>query len=415
MFIFLNLKERVKKYWPLELSVLLFLFSFGLGLFVGQFRVVKNQIAVSQGENIITKLENINRSANHSQSVDFEQFWEVWDSVKEKYVKQPVSDSEMFYGAVEGMVASLGDPYSMYMPPQPAAEFVKDLSGELEGIGAEIGIKNSMLTVISPLPDSPAEKAGLRPGDIILLIDDKDTAGKDTTWAIGNIRGPADTKVILTISREGITKAWPVTITRAKINVPAVLMTIKSGGIAYLRLMQFNENTVGEFNKNIKRMKERGVNKMILDLRGNPGGFLDAAVDVASEWIADGVIVSEKFSDGSIEEYKSNGNGRLADVKTVILVNGGSASASEIVAGALQDYKKAELVGEKTFGKGSVQDFETFSDGSALKITVAEWLTPNGKNINEQGIAPNVEIKEDWENTKVGEDSILDKAIEMLK
>lgn len=407
------IKLRAKKYAGVYLSVILFIISFGMGVIVDRTLYVKKQITNSEGVIQLNKVLKLNRDTNHS-SLDFSQFWDVWDKVKSKYVKQPVTEQDMFYGAIQGMLMSLGDPYSLYFPPKAAEEFSKDLSGELEGIGAEIGVKNSQLLVVSPLPDSPAEKAGLRPGDKILDIDKESTFGMDVNTAVSKIRGKAGTKVVLTITRDGLTKATEVTITRSKINVPSILFSVKPNNIAYLRVMQFNGDTNGQLDKYIKQIQSRGIKGIILDLRNNPGGYLDSAIYMASEWVVGGVVVSEKGMDGQNNDHETQGAHRLAGIKTVVLVNKGSASASEIVAGALQDTKNAILVGEQTFGKGSVQDFETFPDGSALKLTVAEWFTPNGININKEGIKPNIEIKEDWEKEKVGEDAVLSKALELI-
>ncbi len=406
-------KLRARKYAGVYLSVILFIISFGMGVMVGKTWYVKKQITNADGSVQLDKVLNLNRAINHS-SLDFSQFWDVWDRVKTKYVKQPVKDEDMFYGAIQGLVMSLGDPYSLYFPPKAADEFAKDLSGELEGIGAEIGVKNNQLMVIAPLPDSPAEKAGLRPGDKILTIDKESTFGMDVNTAVNKIRGAANTQVTLTITRDGLTKSTEVTITRQKINVPSVLFSVKPNNIAYLRVMQFNGDTNSQLDKYIKQIQARDSKGIVLDLRNNPGGYLDAAVYMASEWVTDGVVVSEKGMDGQNNEHPTEGPHSLSEIKTIVLVNKGSASASEIVAGALQDTKKAILIGEQTFGKGSVQDFETFPDGSALKLTVAEWFTPNGKNINKEGIKPNIEIKEDWEKEKVGEDAVLGKALDLM-
>jgi len=395
------------------LSVILFIISFGMGVIVDKTWYVKKQITNSEGEIQLEKVLNLNRSLNRS-SLDFNQFWDVWDKVKSKYVKQPVTEQDMFYGAIQGMVMSLGDPYSLYFPPKAADEFAKDLSGELEGIGAEIGVKENQLVVVAPLPDSPAEKAGLRSGDKILDIDKESTFGMDVNTAVSKIRGKAGTKVTLTITRDGLTKATEVTITRLKINVPSILFSIKPNNITYLRVMQFNDDTTGKLNKYIKEIRFRGSKGIVLDLRNNPGGYLSAAIEMASEWVVSGVVVSEKGMEGQNKEHETQGPHRLSGIKTIVLINKGSASASEIVAGALQDSKNAILIGEQTFGKGSVQDFETFPDGSALKLTVAEWFTPNGRNINKEGIKPDIEIKQDWEKEKIGEDIILSKALELI-
>ncbi len=405
---------RAKRYASIYLAIILFIISFGLGITADRLWFVKKQITGNSGNVEITKVLNLNRSLNKSDSVDFKQFWDVWDKIKKNYVKQPISDVDLFYGALQGLVFSLNDPYSIYFPPKDALSFAKDLSGELEGIGCEIGVKSNQLTVIAPLSNSPAEKAGLRPGDKILAINSSSTYGLDANAAVRLIRGKAGTSVVLSITRDSWVKAKDITIVRAKINIPAVIFSMKNNDIAYLRVMQFNENTKSEFDKYIKELKQKNVKGVVLDLRSNPGGYLSAAVDMASEWIEKGVVVSEKGQDGYNEDLLTSGSHRLASLNTVVLVNRGSASASEIVAGALQDYKKAIIMGEKTYGKGSVQDFETLSDGSALKLTVAEWFTPNGKNINEAGITPNIEVKEDWENEKVGEDKMLEKALTLF-
>lgn len=407
------IKIRAKKYVGIYLAIILFIISFGFGVLVDRVLYIKKQITDKNGDVQIGKVLNLNRATSHA-DVEFNQFWEVWDKIKSKYVKQPVKETEMLYGAIQGLVAGLGDPYSLYLPPQAAEEFAKDLSGELEGIGAEIGVKDGQLMVVAPLPDSPAAKAGLRPGDKILFIDKESTFGLDVITAVGKIRGQAGTKVVLTISRNGLVKSMEVEIVREKINVPSILFSIKPNNIGYLRVMQFNDETTRQFAKSIRQMRAKNVSGVVLDLRNNPGGYMDAAVEMASEWIKDGVVVSEKGMDGLNNNRFTAGRHALAEMKTMVLINKGSASASEIVAGALQDYKKAILLGEKTFGKGSVQDFETFPDGSALKLTVAEWFTPQGRNINKEGVAPDVEIKEDWEKEKIGEDIVLETALELF-
>lgn len=406
---------RAKRYAGVYLAIILFVIAFGLGILAGQRMVINKEIKPTSADTEISKVLNLYTNNRKIDSVDFNQFWKVWDEVKAKYYKQPVNDSDLFYGAIQGLVYALNDPYSMYMPPKAAGDFMKSLSGEFSGIGAEVGIKNNQLVVVAPLPGTPAAKAGLHPGDKILAIDKKDTAGMDANTAVEKIRGEAGTTVVLTISRNGWSTAKDISIVRAKINVPAVTWEEKPGSVAYVRIMQFNDDTTPMFTKAIKQIKSKGIKKMILDLRNNPGGYLDGAIEMGSEWIAEGKIVTEKFSDGKTNDQMALGNPRLDGFKTVVLVNGGSASASEIVAGALQDHQKATIIGEKTFGKGSVQDYEPFSDGSALKITVAAWYTPNGKSINEEGITPDVEVKEDFSKEDVGQDVMVDKALEILK
>lgn len=408
-------KERARKYAGIYFSVIMAVILFGLGVVAGQTMDSKRLITqAAENSTLSSYIINLDRNQNNSKEVDFQQFWQVWDKVKSRYAKQPVKDSDLFYGAMQGMVAGLGDPYTVYLPPKEADEFNKNLDGQFSGIGAEIGIKNNQLLIIAPLEGTPAQKAGLLPGDKIYSIDKVFSLNMDSNTAVQKIRGQAGTNVTLNIMRAGFSKPKDFVITRAQINVPSVMFSVKNKNIAYIRIMQFNQNTVPEFDKAIKQIQDKKLKKLVLDLRNNPGGYLDAAVVVASEWIPEGTIVSEKFSNGDSNEHATIGAHRLQDIKTVVLVNGGSASASEILSGALQDNKKATIVGEKTFGKGSVQDYEMLSDGSALKVTVAEWYTPGGKNINEQGIQPDVLVKEDWSKEKVGEDAMLQKAYSLF-
>lgn len=407
-------QSRAKKYFGTYLGIIAVIIAFGTGVFAGQAWYVKKQISNENGQVEISKVINLNRSLNKSDSVDFNQFWEVWDKVKAKHVNQPVSDVDLFYGAIQGMVYGVGDPYSTFLPPQEAIDFAESLSGEFSGIGAEIGIKDTQLVIVAPLPQTPAEKAGLRPGDKIVAIDKLSTRGMDVETAVKNIRGVANSSVTLAVLRDDWKEPKDFTIQRARINVPAVMFEMKPNNVAYLRVMQFNERTPYELSRVIDELRAKNATGLVLDLRNNPGGYLDSAVLMASEWINDGVILVEKFSGGRENTHQTEGKHRLAGLETVVLVNGGSASASEIVAGALKDHGVATLVGEKTFGKGSVQEFETLPDGSALKITVAKWFTPNGTSIDETGIMPDVEVKEDYENQAVDEDPVLDKALEIL-
>ncbi len=408
------IRTKAGKYFSTYLAVIFFILTFGLGFLAGRNVYFKKY--VTNAESIVTTDGVIIKDPSAPiDGVDLQQFWRVWNEIKAKYVKQPVSDKDLLTGATQGLVASLNDPYSLFLPPQQATEFTNDLAGALEGIGAEIGVKNSQLMIISPIPGTPAEKAGLLPGDKILLINKESTVDMDAGTAVTKIRGKAGTPVVLNILRDGTTKAKDITIIRQKIVVPSVTLKMKPGNIAYIQVLQFNDTTVDKFYAAIDQVKKNKANGLVLDLRNNPGGYLDSAIAMASEWIKDGVIVSEKGYNGASNTHTTEGSHRLAGLKTIVLINKGSASASEIVAGALQDHKVATLVGEKSFGKGSVQDYENFPDGSALKLTVAEWFTPNGKNITKEGITPDVEVKEDFANDKVGVDKPLDKALELLK
>lgn len=408
-------KNRARKYAGIYFGLIVAVILFGSGILAGQF-ISFNRPVTNAAENSdwSTNIINFSTDKNLTKDVEFNKFWEVWQKVKSKYAVQPVKDSDLFYGAMQGLAAGVGDPYTVYFPPKAAEEFNKSLDGEFSGIGAEIGVKNNELVVIAPLPGTPAEKAGLVPGDKIYAIDKVVSINMEANAAVQKIRGIAGTPVVLTVMRTGFTKTKDFTIIRQKINIPSVTFSIKNKNVAYLRIMQFNQNTVPDFDKYVKQIKDKKITKLIVDLRNNPGGYLESAVSLGSEWVTEGKIVSEKYSNGDINDHFTSGNHPLQNVKTVVLVNGGSASASEILAGALQDHKKATIIGEKTFGKGSVQEYENLSDGSSLKITVALWYTPNDKNINEQGIKPDVEVKEDWSKEKVGEDIMIKKALTIL-
>lgn len=345
--------------------------------------------------------------------VDFGLFWQVWDLVKHKYVHQPVQDTKLFYGALAGIVNALGDPYSVFLDPEMAKKFQQELEGAFEGIGAELGIKDNQLTIIAPLPNTPAERAGLKAGDKILAIDGRDTTDMALDLAVSLIRGPKGTEVVLTIWREGWEKPEEIKIIRDRIELISVKWEMKDQ-IAYLEINHFNEDTSERVNQAINELLVKNPKGIILDLRNNPGGFLDTAVNVAGEWIENEVVVIEQKQNGEKNIQKSSGLARLQNLKTVVLINEGSASASEIVAGALQDYGKATLVGKKTFGKGSVQNLEPLPDGSAVKITVSEWLTPKGRQIDKKGIVPDIEIDLTEEDYKAGRDPQLDKAMELL-
>ncbi|MBI4457813.1 PDZ domain-containing protein [Candidatus Uhrbacteria bacterium] len=402
----------LRRWAPLVLATLLIIGSFAGGFFVGRAKGVGQ---VPAGEGQVT-----NREAPPPylfKDVDFNQFWNVWKLVKEKYVGQPVSDVKMFYGAMAGMVAALGDPYSIYLDPEFADKFSQELSGTFEGIGAEIGVKKNQLTVIAPLSGTPAERAGLKSGDHILAIDGADTTGMTVEEAVTRIRGKKGTEVKLMVIRETLKEPKEIAIVRDAIVVVSVKWSVKEAGgkkIGVITISHFNDDTTERFNQAVREVLMQNIDGLALDLRNDPGGFLETAIDVAGEWIHEDVVVVEKFSDGQKKDYLSDGLARLADVPTVVLVNGGSASASEIVAGALQDYGKAKLVGEKTFGKGSVQDYMEFDDGSALKVSIALWLTPKGRSINQEGIAPDVEVKMTEEDYDADRDPQMDKALELL-
>lgn len=349
------------------------------------------------------------------QDVDFRMFWQVWNFVKEKYLDQPVLDTQLLYGAISGIVGALGDPYSVFLDPELTREFTQELAGKFEGIGAEIGIKKGQLTIIAPLPLTPAERAGLKAGDFILKIDEKDTSGMPLEIAVSNIRGQKGSTVRLTILRSGWKDPREVPIVRDTINVQSVTWKEQSDGIAYLKIVYFNENTIVNLEEAVRAILARNPKGIVLDLRNNPGGFLEVGVRVASEWVApEGIVVIQQAQGSQNTVFRSEGPARLRDIPTVVLINPGSASASEIVAGALRDHGVATLVGENTFGKGSVQIFERMQNGASVKLTVAHWLTPKGEKINGEGIAPDVAVEMSKDDVDNDNDPQLEKAIEVL-
>lgn len=407
-------KDRLTKHYTLGAVVsLLIIASFVAGVFLGELRLKID--ASATGAPKVTGKEQ--PPPYMLKDVDFAQFWETWKTVKERYVVQPVSDVDLFYGAMEGMVDALKDPYSVYFNPEFAKKFNDELSGTFEGIGAEIGIKDEKVTVIAPLQDKPAMKAGLRAGDWIVSIDGAETGGMGIEEAVSKIRGPKGTVVKLLIMRKDLKEPQEFAITRATIIVESVkweMKTVKGKKIAHITISHFNDTTESEFNDAVRNALLESPAGLVLDLRNNPGGFLDTAVKVTGEWTPNQTVTIEKFSDGKEQNYNASSGGRLSDMPTVVLVNGGSASASEIVAGALKDYGKATIVGETTYGKGSVQDYLEYGDGSALKITIALWLTPKGTSIDKQGITPDIEVKMTPEDFNAEKDPQLDKAVQLL-
>jgi carboxyl-terminal processing protease len=349
--------------------------------------------------------------------VDFKLFWQVWDMLKDSYVKKDtLTEKQLFYGALSGMVAAAGDPYTVFMDPELSDEFESGLTGSFDGIGAEISIKDEIVTVVAPLPGTPAEKAGLLPGDKIYAINGTSTMGMSVDQAVSLIRGPKGTEVKLTIFRDGADGAKEVSVIRDTIVIKSVnLSYVDDGKIALVKISSFDDNTKELFDQAVLDIIKKNPKGVILDLRNNPGGYLETAIDVSSEWVEDGAVVSERFSNGETRSYEARGSARLKGYETVILINEGSASASEIVAGALRDYGKASLVGQKSFGKGSVQTLEELEDGSSVKITIAEWLTPKGNNINSEGVKPDHEVELNQEDFDANKDPQLDKAVQIIK
>jgi len=388
-------------------------------IFAGGFYLGRGKNkALADGNRILAYSEdaaNAGDAASDAETIDFNLYWQVWDSLKTEYVdKNKVKDQDLFYGSLKGLAAAAGDPYTVFMDPKELQEFSNDLAGTFEGIGAEVGMRNDVTTIISPLDDMPAQKAGIRAGDKIYAVDGVSTLGLTVNEVVKKIRGPKDTKVVLTIIRDK-EKPRDITVTRSIIVVHSVKTEMRADGIYVIRVSNFNDDTEDLFNQAVNNILLKDPRGIILDLRNNPGGYLETAVNMASEWIEAGPIVAEQFNGNRRNEYPSNGRARLKNIPTVVLVNEGSASASEILAGALRDYKKATIVGETTYGKGSVQSLSDLPGGSALKVTIAKWLTPAGDFINDKGLTPNVEVIMTTEDIDNDIDPQFNKAVEILK
>jgi len=347
---------------------------------------------------------------------DFTPFFEAWHEIETKFYNFSEKDKEkMLYGAIQGLVDSLGDPYSDFLSPEETSQFKEELTGSYEGIGAEIGIRDNVLTIISPIKGTPAEAAGLLPGDKILEVNGESTKKMSLTQAVMKIRGRRGTVVNLKIKRGD--QIFNKKIVRAKIDIPTLDLTILKNDIAYVQLYNFYEDAPSEFEKVYQEILNKNIKKIILDLRNNPGGYLSAAVDIGNFFIEKGrIIVKEDLGKGKVKEIKSKGPGTLSNLKIVILINKGSASASEILAGALKENypSNTKLIGERSFGKGTVQEFVPLKGGSSLKLTVAHWLLPSGKCIEGNGISPDIEVLEKKEDIEKGKDLQLERAIEEL-
>lgn len=410
------------KTWRVVL-VLIFLMglSFVFGLAYGQKATALKSSMTVLDSNIIN-----NTNAAGVSAIDMEPFWKVWNLLDTKYVttvgaevSASTTNQHKIWGAIQGLTESLGDPYTVFLPPADAKEFNGDISGNFEGVGMEIGIKEGVLSVVSPLKGSPAEKAGLKAGDKILTIDGQPATDLSTDQAVKLIRGPKDTVVNIGILRNGDSKTLNFVITRSVINVPS-LETEIIDDVFIIKLYNFYAPARTQFNGALKEFINSKKHRLIIDLRGNPGGYLDAAVDIASWFLPLGkVVVREDFGPGKPETvYRSRGYDIFTDkLQLVILIDGGSASASEILAGALQEHGLAKLVGTKTYGKGSVQELVhiTSDPATSLKVTVAKWLTPNGKSISENGLQPDFEVKISEADIKADKDPQMDQALEILK
>ncbi len=390
----------------LFLALVAFYFVFSFGYSLGQ---KGKSVGLGVGPKEVKNIE-----VGKPDNLDFSLYWEAWNKLKQKSVSDPES-KKMIYGSIAGMLSSVDDPYTVFFSPEDNKRFREDIQGEFDGIGVELVSKDNLPTVVAPLSGSPAEKAGMKSGDVIIEVDGTKTEGINFNEIINKIRGKKGTKVNIKVFRQGKDDPLTFDVERDKIVVKSIQWDTKNiDGRKYsvVKINQFGDDTDSLFEQYISEVIKDKPEGIVVDLRNNPGGYLESAVNLSSYFLDGGIVVSEKDRSGQQKEYKVTRKSRLKNFKTVVLVNNGSASASEIFAGALQDRKVAKVIGEKTFGKGSVQELLELSDGSAVKITVAKWLTPNGRAINGEGIAPDIDLKASEDKN---DDNQLNRAIEFLK
>lgn len=384
----------------------LILGAFGGGFYLGR-KLPQNLV--------ISGVSNIQNGT--TTDADFSAFWQAWKTIDDNYLKNgDVDGRKKVYGAIRGLAASLGDPHSGFFDPPDNKKFQEDIEGEFGGIGAEIGIRKEQLVVVAPLKDTPASKAGLFAGDKILKINATSTEGLSVDEAVKLIRGPINTEVVLNIYRDDWDAPKDYKITRAKISAPTVKLEMKESGIAHVALYSFNANAGKLLYDALVEALQKDAKGIVLDLRNDPGGYLEVAVDIAGWFFPKGtLVVSETQKNGPSRDFVSDGSGALSSMPMTVLINGGSASASEILAGALRIQRKIKLVGEQSYGKGTVQQLFPLKDESSLKLTVAQWVLPDGNVLEGNGLKPDVEIKLTEEDIKTEKDPQLEKAMEVLK
>ena len=413
----MNKKIWLEKSLSIFVGVALLASSFGAGFYTG----FERKLEVQKADTLA------NKETDKPDAVDFSPFWKAWNTLNEKYVpahtnatSTPVTDQDKVYGAIQGLANSLGDPYTVFFPPTEKQIFDTQVSGDFEGVGMEVGEKDGILTVIAPLKDSPAEKAGVKAGDKILKIDKLATDNVSIDKAINLIRGAKGTTVTLTVLRGDNSNPIVVPIVRDTINLPTLDTKARPDGIFVISLYGFTATSPDLFQAAIKKFIDSGDDKLILDLRGNPGGYLDAAVEIGSDFLPEGQVIVRETSGKTDPDqvYTSKGYIEWSDkFKMAVLVDGGSASASEILAGALQEHGRAKLVGTQTFGKGSVQEVVPITDDTSLKVTVARWLTPNGVSISQNGLKPDIIVKQpdiDPKSKTTPPDVQMDRAVKYL-
>lgn len=413
-----NKIKREKKGNALGITLALLL---AFGAFFSGFQVNGILSDDKQSANIFSIFAAEKDIPTPTENIDLEKFWEVWDLLDEKFTSASstlkISDEDKVNGAIKGMVRSFGDPYTVYMPPTESEAFNEDISGNFSGIGMEVGMRDNTITVISPLPDTPAEKAGLISGDLIIKIDDINTDGMSIDDAVRKIRGEKGTSVNLTVFRKGDTEFRKFTVVRDTIIIPTVKTEVK-GNVFVLKIFSFNAVAEMKTQEALREFVNSKADTLVLDLRGNPGGYLQSAVAISSFFLPTGkVVVREHFSENEEEKlYRSSGKTfrEFGKKKMVILIDNGSASASEILAGALKEHEAATIIGTNSFGKGSVQELIDLPSGGALKVTIARWLTPNGLSISDGGLKPDIFINRTPQQRLDNIDPQLDAAVDFL-
>jgi carboxyl-terminal processing protease len=376
--------------------------------------------AVEQGDeqNIRDEFSSLLGEQTSHEDINLRAFWDVWDAINDKYVTSEMpSDTEKMYGAMGGLVDSLEDPYSIFLPPIESKMFEEDVQGNFSGVGMEVGIRDELITVIAPLKDTPAERAGILSGDVIIAISGTSTFDLNLNEAVSMIRGEQGSTVTLNIVREGEDDILEIDVVRDTINIPVIDSYLRDDGIYLIELYSFSATSPDLFRQALRTFIESGSSKLILDLRGNPGGYFEVAVDMASWFLPTGKVVARESYGGNAEEkiYRSKGYDIFSDsLELAILLDGGSASASEILAGALREHGVAALVGKQSFGKGSVQELIKITDDTSLKLTIARWLTPEGISISEEGLTPDIETDITIDEFRAGLDPQLDTAVEYL-
>ncbi len=394
-------------------AVLLFS-AFGSGFAAGHFINLGSQPVLAAPNPTATVNSGQGGTPQDVQTL-FTPFWQAWTLIHQEYVDQPVNDTTLMEGAINGMINALGDAHSSYLDPQALKDWNSQLSGQYAGIGAYVDTTGQLLTITAPMDGSPAQKAGLLPGDEIIAVDGQDMTGVNPETVRQKVLGAAGTTVVLTIQRSGLDKPFDVTITRANIVVPSVTSKMLPNNIAYIQITTFGENTAQDFHNQLAALMAKNPKGLILDLRNNGGGYLDTAIAVGSEFIDHGDIVTEQYGNGTKDAHPAVPGGLATKIPLVVLVNKGTASASEIVSGAIQDDQRGKLVGETTYGKGSVQNLTPLANNEgAARITIARWLTPAGRQIDKKGLTPDLVVTLTADDVKAGRDPQLDAAVKLL-